>query len=383
LNKKVDALLCYNFTMKYLIIVLFALFIFLPQQLNAEGPTPSEERADAVVIGIQEEGDIIEPTGNKHPYQKLDILITSGKLKGKAYQVENGSQDRISVSRYKPADKVIVTITSISGQDRVVISDYQRRNPLLLLIGVFVVLTILIGGRRGFLSLIGMGITFVVLFTFVLPQIYAGTSPILVTFIASLIVIPITFVLAHGLNSKTACAVFGTFIALGISGVLAHLFINASHLSGFVAEEAGFLNTIKQGSVDIRGLLFAGIIIALLGILEDITISQSAIVFQLKKANSKLSSWELFARAMDIGKDHIASMANTLILVYAGASLPLLLLFVDSSLPFSQLINFEIIAEEIVRTMVASIGLILAVPITTAIAALYIEHRLIFTRKIS
>ena len=154
---------------------------------------------------------------------------------------------------------------------------------------------------------------------------------------------------------------------------MANIFVEAAKLTGFASEEAGFLQVAKQGAMNMKGLLLAGIIIGVLGVLDDITISQSAIVFQLKEANEKLKFNELYKRAMNVGQDHISSMVNTLVLVYTGAALPLLLLFIDNPHPFSEIVNYEIIADEIVRTLVGSIGLILAVPITTVIASLVAE----------
>jgi uncharacterized membrane protein len=154
---------------------------------------------------------------------------------------------------------------------------------------------------------------------------------------------------------------------------LATLFVNLSQLTGFTSEEAGFLQAYKPGLINMKGLLLSGIIIGVLGVLDDITISQSAIVEQLKKANQKLKPIELYQKAMSVGRDHIASMINTLILVYTGAALPLLLLFIDNPHPFSQVINYEIIADEVVRTLVGSIGLILAVPITTLLAVWFVS----------
>ena len=158
-------------------------------------------------------------------------------------------------------------------------------------------------------------------------------------------------------------------IALVITGFLAKFFVQVTRLTGYASEEAAFLQYARQGAVDIKGLLLAGIIIGTLGILDDITIAQAAIVQQLKQANKKMKPKELFSQAMRVGQDHIASMITTLILVYTGAALPLLLLFIDNPLPFSQVINYEIIAEEIIRTLVGSIGLITAVPITTFLAS--------------
>ena len=244
----------------------------------------------------------------------------------------------------------------------------------MLLLILFVVSTIAVAKWRGILSLIGMGVSFLVIFSFILPKILSGSNPVEIAILGSLIIIPVSFFLSHGFNKKTIVAIAGTLIALIITGVLANVFVEAAKLTGFASEEAGFLQVARQGTVNIKGLLLAGIIIGVLGVLDDITISQSAIVFQLKKANEKLKFNELYKRAMNIGRDHISSMINTLVLVYTGAALPLLLLFIDNPHPFSEIANYEIIADEIVRTLVGSIGLILAVPITTVIASLVAEQ---------
>ncbi|MFH1959616.1 MAG: YibE/F family protein, partial [Patescibacteria group bacterium] len=163
--------------------------------------------------------------------------------------------------------------------------------------------------------------------------------------------------------------VVATFISLVITGLLAVYFVDVTHLTGFASEEAGFLQVERQGSIDIRGLLLAGIIISTLGILDDVTIGQASVVKQLKKANPKISFLELFKNGMKVGQDHISSMVNTLVLVYSGSALPLLLLFFDSQKTFVDILEFELIAEEIVRMLVGSIGLVLAAPLATIMAA--------------
>ncbi|MDO8270213.1 MAG: YibE/F family protein [Candidatus Levybacteria bacterium] len=361
--------------MKKILLVIFFTAVFIVVNIQSvvaqETDFQRQEHFEAVITKVLENSEIIEEDGNRHPYQRLQMTGTSGKLKNKTFIIENGKLNQVGITEYNKGERVILSISKDhSGKDIIQITDFVRRTPLYLLAAIFVLLTIIIGGKRGASSILGMALTFGLLFLYVLPQLSSGANPFLVTSIASLIIIPVTFFLSHGYSRKTISAIIGTFIALIITGVLAYIFIEQSHLTGFASEEAGFLDVMKEGTIDIRGLLFAGIVIALLGILEDITVSQAAIVYQLKSANNKLTHLELFKRAMDIGRDHIASMANTLILVYAGASLPLLLLFINNPLPFSSVINTEMIAEEIVRTLVASIGLILAVPITTAITAL-------------
>lgn len=304
-------------------------------------------------------------------YQKLKVLVTSGSLKDREIEIENGNYSLVNTVKYKEGDELVVSYDLDSdGNEFYFITDYVRRKPMIWLFLIFVVLTITIARLRGLMSLLGMGLSFGVIFKFILPEISAGKDPVVVAILGSLLIIPITFLLSHGFNKKTWIGMLGTLIALIFTAILAALFVELTKLTGFASEEAAFLQVDRQGAISIKGLLLAGIIIGVLGILDDITISQSAIVFQLKKADLNLKFDELYKKAMDVGQDHIASMVNTLVLVYAGAALPLLLLFVNSSHPFSEIVNYEIIADEVVRTLVGSIGLVLAVPITTLVAAL-------------
>jgi len=278
--------------------------------------------------------------------------------------------------KYKVNDMLIISANK--GQDGKInyyILDYVRRDILFFLFLIFIFFTLIIARLRGLASLFGMGISFLVIFFIIIPNILKGSDPVATTVFGSLIIIPSSFFLSHGFNKKTTVAIGGTIIALIITGILSVIFVEAAHLTGFTSEEAVFLQVIKQGSINIKGLLLAGIIIGVLGVLDDITISQSSIVFQLKEVNQKMNRDELYKRAMNIGQDHISSMINTLILVYTGAALPLLLLFVNNPHPISEIVNYEIIADEIVRTLVGSIGLIMSVPITTLIATLIVSKK--------
>lgn len=354
-------------------IIFLALFLacLFPFQVSAQGKKPTEERFEARVIQVVENSMIIEDNGNSHPFQKLRLLATTGKSKGKQVTVENGKYDQTGLSVYREGDLLVLTDSKgPDGISNLTITDYVRRTPIFILFLIFVVLAIIVGTKRGLSSLFGMGITFAILFYYVLPQISKGTDPLLVSSLTAFAVIPLTFFLSHGINKKTFSAIAGTFLTLLIVGVMAYISVEQAHLTGFASEEASYLSVMKNGHINIKGLLFAGIVIGLLGVLQDITVSQAAIVYQLKKASKNMPTSELFARAMDVGRDHIASMTNTLILVYAGASLPLLLLFINNPLPFSQLINSEQIAQEIIVALISSIGLILAVPITTLITTL-------------
>jgi len=366
------------------LILLLILFVSLSSRVFAQEDSfqqiesPQEETLEATVVEILEEKEIsAEFSEEKQLYQKLELFVTKGSFEDKKIIIESGNLPIANLQKYKVGNRVIVSYgKDFEGNDFFYITDYIRRGSLFWLFAVFVVLVALVAKWRGLTSLLGMTISFFIIFSFILPRISAGSDPIQTTIIGSFFIIPITFYFSHGFNKKTTVAVIGTVIALIITGILAGFFVESAKLTGFASEEAGFLQVIKQGSINIKGLLLAGIIIGLLGVLDDITVSQSAIVLQLKKANPKLKFEELYKRAMDVGQDHIASMVNTLILVYTGAALPLLLLFIDNPRPFSEVINYEIIADDIVRMLVGSIGLILAVPITTFIASLVAEEKI-------
>jgi len=302
-------------------------------------------------------------------YQKVEILLDKGDLAGQKVTVETGTVPAANQPRFQVGDQVLVAvIKDFEGNDVFYIADSIRRQPLLWLLLTFVVLVIAVGRWRGVGSLFSLAASFLVILLFVLPQINKGQDPVLISILASFLIIPLMFYLSHGVNSKTTVAILGTLIALAITGFLAKVSVAAAKLSGFTSDEAGFLQISKGGAINMQGLVVAGIIIGTLGVLDDVTVSQSAVVQQLRRANPKIKLSRLFSQAISVGQDHITSMVNTLILVYTGASFPLLLLFIDNPQPFSQVVNYEIIAEEIVRTLAGSIGLILSVPITTILA---------------
>ena len=366
---------------KIVLFLLLFLFIILPFPIfategNPQLITPSQEEIlEVTIFDILEEKQL-EFMGEEQLFQKLECLVTKGSLKDKQIVIESGNIPLANLQKYQVGDNLVVSYTKDqNGNNKFYITDYIRRKPLFWLFLIFIVLTVGVAKWRGLSSLLGMGMSFFIIFKFILPRILAGSDPTQTAILGSLFIIPVTFYLSHGISKKTTIAIAGTVIALIITGLMANVFVQATKLTGFASEEAGFLQVAKQGVINMKGLLLAGIIIGVLGILDDITISQSAIVFQLKKANPKLKPSELFKKAMDVGQDHISSMVNTLVLVYTGAALPLLLLFINNPHPFYQIINYEIIADEIVRTLVASIGLVLAVPITTIIASSVLKEK--------
>jgi uncharacterized membrane protein len=249
------------------------------------------------------------------------------------------------------------------------ISDFQRRAPMLWLAIAFALVVVLFGRLRGALSLVGLAISVGVVLVFMVPAILDGESALAVAVVGAVAVMLATILLAHGTGPKSMAAILGTAFSLVVTVGLAVLFTELTHLTGRATEEATFLQ-INDSGVSLDGLLLAGMIVAALGVLDDVTVSQSSTVLALRAANPGQSFRELFLRAMDVGRDHVSATVNTLVLAYVGASLPLLLIFSSGQIAFVDAVNLEIIAKEIVSTLVGSIGLIAAVPITTALAAL-------------
>src|SRR4051794_16106059 len=247
--------------------------------------------------------------------------------------------------------------------------DFERRGPMLWLAGLFVLVVVLFARWRGALSLVGLAISLVIVLLFVVPAILDGKSALLVALVGSFAVAFTTIPLAHGWGPKSLAALLGSLASLLITALLAVLFTNLTHLTGLSSEEAIFLQ-IGAANVSLQGLLLAGMIIGALGVLDDVTISQASTVMALRRANPLLGLRSLSGLALDVGRDHVSATVNTLVLAYVGAALPILLLFSAADLGVSDALNLEVVAKEVVATLVGSIGLITAVPITTALAAL-------------
>jgi uncharacterized membrane protein len=248
------------------------------------------------------------------------------------------------------------------------IYDQQRSTQLWILGAAFALAVIAFGRWRGLTALFGLGVTFAVLLWFVVPAILQGRSPLLVAIVGSAAIMLTVLYLTHGFHPSTTVAVAGTLAALTITAVLSGLATTFTHLSGIADETSSYLN-ITHADVNMQGLLLAGIVIGSLGVLDDVTVTQATAVTELARANPAYGFRQLYRAAERIGRAHIASVINTIVLAYAGASLPLMLLFAAGNNPVGDTITSEIIAQELVRSAVGTLGLIAAVPITTALAA--------------
>jgi uncharacterized membrane protein len=306
--------------------------------------------------------------------QLVKATIDSGAESGKHIEIQLGAGgldpdvdpgDKIRVAK---APKPPKGAPAVAGTGYT-LYDFERRGPMLILAALFALVVLAFARWRGALSLAGLAISLALVLVFVVPAILDGKSPLLVAVVGSLAVAFITIPLAHGWGPKSLAALLGTAASLILTALLAVLFTDLTHLTGLSSEEAIFLQ-IGDADVSLQGLLLAGMVIGALGVLDDVTISQASTVLALRRANPGLALRRLFGLALDVGRDHVSATVNTLVLAYVGAALPILLLFSAADLGVSDAVNLEVVAKEIVATLVGSIGLIAAVPITTGLAAL-------------
>ncbi|MHB1295138.1 MAG: YibE/F family protein [Anaerolineae bacterium] len=358
-------------TLTILLLLACLLACLLFPWLHVQADDDSSESIFSAVVAFVSEETTSELFGTPQVHQKLEIIVKSGALTGTTLEVEYEQPVIEGDQPLRAGDRIFVTVSQgPDGAPQYYVVGRDRSAYLLWVALFFVLVVVLVGRSRGVRALLGMVLSLAVILVFVLPRLAAGQDPVLVAIAGSAIALPPTYLLAHGLNRKTGVALLGSLIALAGTGLLAVLSVRFTHLSGMASEEANFLQGLTDQPIDLRALLLGGIIIGVLGVLDDITVAQAALVQQLRAANAALDWRQLYVRAMAVGQDHIASMVNTLVLVYAGAALPLLLLLTDRQLPILYVLSHEVLAEEIVRVLVTSSGLVLAVPITTLLAAL-------------
>ena len=261
------------------------------------------------------------------------------------------------------------TTSSLDGTDYYSVLERDRTPALIGLLTLFIGVVVLFGGRQGIRGLLALLASFFFIGAFLLPGILEGYSPVLVSIGVAAVIVTLGSYVTHGFNRTTSAAVIGMIFTIMLTGALAYLAIYFTQLEGWSGEEVTYLNLNARGAIDLTGLLLGGILIGLLGVLYDAAIGQAVSVEEIARAGEKLSRREIYLRVLRIGREHVGALVNTLAIAYAGAALPLLLLFYQTGdLNFGLTINREIFATEIVRILVGSIGLVVAVPITTAVA---------------
>ncbi len=298
----------------------------------------------------------------------LTIRLTDGELPGTT--IRQVLPDEPSTPEFAVGDEIVLAYTggdpAAPGSYQVV--DFQRGVPMVWLAALFAAAVLLLGRWKGLASLAALGFSFAVLLGYVVPAILSGSSPLLVGVLGAAVIMFGTLYLSHGLSARTSTAVLGTLLSLALIGVLGIGFAAATRLTGLDPGTQNLIGLLDTG-IDARGLLLAGVVIGALGVLDDVTVTQTSAVWELRRADPSLGTRQLYRAALRIGRDHISSAVNTLALAYAGAALPVLLLFSLSGQTFGTLVTAQDVAQEVVRTLVGSIGLVAAVPVTTIIAA--------------
>ncbi|MEV0714435.1 YibE/F family protein [Asanoa sp. NPDC050611] len=337
-----------------------------PQTIATDQPA----RRDATVTAVHP-----EPCQQRAARQcgSVSVRLTSGPQSGQTVTatIPEGPGSPV----VETGDKIVVAESvAPEGPPQYAVLDHQRGLQLAVLIGIFALVIVAFGRWQGVAALIGLGVSFAILLTFILPAIAVGKPPLLIAIVGSAAIMFMVLFLTHGFSVQTSVAVLGTLVSLTLTGGLAVAATSALHLTGFGSEDTGLL-AVFLGEIDPRGLLLAGIVIGTLGVLDDVTVTQAATVGELAAANRTLGARALYRSATRIGRAHIASTVNTIVLAYAGASLPLLLLVIIGGQSASTILTSEFIADEIVRSVVGTIGLVAAVPVTTGLAALVTARR--------
>lgn len=362
--------------MKYLtkVITIFIATVILiaPIQSNAQEIIQDKIeilRAKVVEVLKQEVKDV-PGTDVQSTYQTIVAEIIEGNRKGDIVTIEN---DFLVLEK---GDKFFLRhlVDGVDGREMYTVRDVDRQNVIIGFIVLFALAVVAFSGKQGLRSLLSLVGSFVVIMYILVPSLLNGYPPVLMSILIATTILFLAIFLTHGFNRESVVAFAGTVTAVILTGILAYLGVELASLSGFASDEAVYLNFNTRGVLDFSGLLLGGIMIGVLGVLDDIAITQAAVVSELYSSAPELSKKEVYKKAIRVGKEHAGALVNTLALAYTGVSLPLLLLFSNSDSSMASIINQEIFATEIIRTTVGSIGLIMTVPITTLLAVYFLKN---------
>jgi uncharacterized membrane protein len=365
---------------KMLLLIPLLLFLFVSPKTfaqNMQSP-PKEDYFKARVVSIINQGQR-DIQGFKSYFQTLKVQAEDGPQAGKFLIVENGAESQITKNEFVATGQEIVVdkVTTLDNKTTYSVYDAYRLNNIFIFLIIFCFAVILIAGLKGFGSLLGMAVSFSIILLYIVPHILQGNDPLTITLIGATVIILITTYLAHGVSQKTTIALVSTLISIFLTAGLAILAANFTNISGIGNEDSFALQVGTTSIINLKGLFLSGIIIATLGALNDITTTQSLTILELKKADPKLKFVALFTKGFSVGKEHIASLVNTLILAYVGSAFAVFIFFVlnPAKIPYWVVLNNEIVADEIVKIIAGSIGLVLSVPIVTFLASFVFSRR--------
>ncbi len=354
-----------------LTVVVVILFITRPSIRYDQQQIPMEQTVQARIVKILSENTQTTEEGMTQLFQTMEIeILSAGEYQGQTLEINYNAYAATQRDvRYKAGELAMVMIsTRPDGKVIFSLADHVRQWPLLALTILLILVTVIVGRGQGLRALIGLLLSGLLIGAFIIPQILAHRDPVLISLTGTALLISVTLYLIQGWNSTAHAAMFSMVASLALTGLLALVWVQFTYLSGFGSEETLYLQAMGVG-LEMRGLLLAGIVIGVAGVLDDVVLAQAVTTFTLAETDPTLTIRQLYQQAMKIGRAHLASMINTLILAYASSALPLMLLFYLFPEPWYLTINRELIAEEIVRAIVGSLGLLGAVPLTSLISA--------------
>lgn len=322
--------------------------------------------------------EIIEEDLNKDPildgveigYQKVIAKVTEGQYKDNTYEIKNNIS-RLYNYKVEEGTKVVLILYKQNNGNMIWdVYGYDRSSMIYVLAGIFIIVVIIIGGVKGIKSLVSLMFTLVTVIFLMLPLMFRGVEPMLAAVVSATLSIILTLSLVSGINKKTVTAIIGTISGVVISGIIAYIFGELTHSSGMTMNDTESLIYIAEGTnLKVKGIMFAGILIASLGAVMDVAMSISSSLFEIYEVNKNIKQIDLFKSSMNIGKDIIGTMTNTLILAFAGGSITTLILIFAANMPYNKFINLEVLAIEIIQGLAGSIGIVLSVPITAAVGS--------------
>ena len=361
------------------VTILFFVFTFSPFISHAQemiDDTTTTYKAEVIEV-VSETKEEIAETGVTHPVQEIQARILSGVKKNQIVTFRN---DYITLEEGETF--FLNHIEKIDGEEIYSVSDPYRLDSLLFFVGLFILVTIIFGGKQGVRGLVSLIGSLALIFYILLPGLLKGISPVLLSIGVSSLIIILGSYITHGFNRTTTTAVIGMIATIIVTGTLATIAVGATSLTGFADEEAVYLNFNTGGTLDFAGLLLGAILIGLLGTLYDAAISQAIAVEEIHITNPTLTKKEVYRKVLRIGREHIGALVDTLAIAYVGAALPLLLLFIHASdSSFAMIINREIFATEIIRIVIGSIGVVLAVPFTTFVSTWMLVGKIPLNKK--
>jgi uncharacterized membrane protein len=355
------------------IILLFTLVAFLlPAFTFAQNEfvKSDEETFNAKVLDVKNtRTELIEWNNTEVKVKEIEIKILDGSKEGQVVEIETDfpgveKGKKINISYFK----------DVEGAEIYTVLNLNRFDAIIGLVLFFIIAVILLSGWQGVRAVISLFVSFYVLIAFLVPGILGGWNPMWASIILATGILFVAIFFTHGCNKESTVAFSGTFISIIITSFLAIFATSITSLTGYTDDISTYLNFNTQGQLDFTALLLGAMIIGIIGVLDDIAVTQAAVVTELYNSNKNIKKSEVFKRAMRVGREHVSALVNTIVFAYIGAAFPLILLFNVYQYNFQQVVSLEIIATEIVRAVVGSIGLILTVPIVTLLAVVFLKN---------